>query len=64
MGCTWEEGYKYIESLFEEGMTWDNQGSEWHTDHKIPLAAFENPEERHYATWYKNLQHSFSNVLF
>ncbi len=55
MGCTWKEGYKHIESLFKEGMTWDNHG-EWHTDHIIPLKAFEKIEERHYATWYKNLQ--------
>lgn len=37
------ESYKYhIEQLFEEGMSWDNYGSEWHIDHIIPLS-YENP---------------------
>jgi hypothetical protein len=33
---------EYIESLFVEGMTWDNHG-EWHIDHIIPVTTF-SPE--------------------
>ena len=29
----------YMESLFTEGMTWDNHG-EWHIDHIKPLSSF------------------------
>ena len=31
---------EYIESLFTEGMSWDNYG-EWHIDHIRPIASFE-----------------------
>lgn len=30
----------HLESKFQEGMTWDNQGLEWHIDHIKPVAAF------------------------
>lgn len=46
-GRSWESlvGYTradlmaHLESLFTEGMTWDNAG-QWHIDHVIPRAAF------------------------
>ena len=28
---------KYIEDQFQEGMSWDNYGCDWHIDHIIPL---------------------------
>lgn len=31
---------KHLEKLFKPGMTWDNYGSKWHIDHKIPVSAF------------------------
>lgn len=31
--------YEHIESLFVEGMSWDNRG-EWHIDHIMPVSAF------------------------
>ena len=31
-GCTYKELLDHLESQFEEGMTWENQG-EWHIDH-------------------------------
>jgi len=31
---------KHLEKQFKEGMTWENYGSYWHIDHKIPIAVF------------------------
>jgi hypothetical protein len=51
----WEElvGYsidslkKHIEKQFKPGMSWDNRGTEWEIDHKVPIAVFnfEKPED-------------------
>ena len=30
---------KYLEALFQDGMSWKNMG-EWHIDHKTPISAF------------------------
>ena len=30
----------HLESLFQENMSWDNYGSEWHIDHIRPVASF------------------------
>jgi hypothetical protein len=38
LGCSISEFKIYIESLFKEGMSWDNWGK-WHLDHIIPLAS-------------------------
>ena len=40
LGYTLEELMSHLESLFTEGMSWDNYG-EWHVDHKIPMNSFE-----------------------
>ena len=39
LGYTAEELKIHLESLFKEGMTWDNHG-EWHIDHRIPQSYF------------------------
>jgi hypothetical protein len=39
LGYTIEELMKHLESLFTEGMNWENYG-EWHVDHKKPMAIF------------------------
>jgi hypothetical protein len=39
LGYTAEELKTRLESLFQEGMTWDNQG-DWHIDHIIPQSYF------------------------
>ena len=39
LGYTIEELMSHLESLFTEGMTWDNYG-EWHVDHKRPMTSF------------------------
>ena len=45
MGCTGQEACDYLESLFNEHMTWDNWGTYWQVDHIYPLAAA-NVEDR------------------
>lgn len=42
LGCTIEELRDHIEKQFKDGMSWDNYGSEWHIDHKIPIM-YKNP---------------------
>lgn len=64
LGCTMLEFLDYLESLFEEGMTWNNKGAcrrgncheFWHIDHKIPLATAETEEDIIALNHYTNLQ--------
>ena len=45
LGCTWEEAKTHIESLWQEGMSWDNHGRYgWHIDHIRPVSSFEEHE--------------------
>lgn len=46
LGCSYEELIVYIESLWTEGMSWDNHGFYgWHVDHKKPLSSFDYSDE-------------------
>jgi len=56
-GCSKEELCTHLESLFGEGMTWENYGK-WHIDHIRPCSSFnlENPEEQRICFHWKNLQ--------
>jgi hypothetical protein len=57
LGCSWGELKVYIESLFKEGMTWENHGlSGWHVDHIIPLSSGKTLEEIEKLCHYTNLQ--------
>ena len=59
VGCTMEHLKKHLESLFTEGMNWDNQGIYgWHIDHKIPCANFDLtiPEQQKVCFHWTNLQ--------
>jgi hypothetical protein len=59
LGCSISEAKQYLESLFLEGMSWNNHGLRgWHIDHIIPCHSFDltNPEERKKCFHYTNLQ--------
>jgi hypothetical protein len=47
VGYTVDDVKTHLERRFSPGMTWENQGSCWHIDHKIPVAAFnfETPDD-------------------
>lgn len=57
LGCSIISFKKHLESLFKDGMSWDNYG-EWHIDHIKPLSIFnlENDEDVKIACNYKNMQ--------
>ena len=56
LGCSYEEAVRRIESLFSEGMSWDNYGPKgWHIDHVRPLSSF-TAEDLHLANRIENLQ--------
>lgn len=60
IGCTYEELQVWIESQFQEGMTWDNHQlvGGWHLDHKKELCTFDltDPKQLEEAQHYTNLQ--------
>lgn len=68
VGCTLEGLKSHLESLWLEGMTWENYGNPngdhtncWHIDHIIPISSFDysdgNLEESLHECWhYTNLQ--------
>ena len=45
----------HLESLFTEGMTWENR-SEWHIDHIIPISAFKKDTPPHVVNRLENLR--------
>jgi hypothetical protein len=56
LGCTWEEAKAHIESLWLEGMTWENHGRfGWHIDHIRPVSSFKE-DELHLINRIENLQ--------
>lgn len=57
VGCSNEFLKEYLQSLFTDGMTWDNYG-DWHIDHIIPLSYFDLTDEAQLeeACHYTNLQ--------
>jgi len=54
IGCSPEELKARLESLFTEGMTWENYG-EWHVDHIRPICSFA-AEEWEQVNHYTNLR--------
>jgi len=57
VGCTPTELKSHIESLFMDGMSWDNRKL-WHVDHIRPIASFDlsDPEQQKQCFHYSNLQ--------
>lgn len=41
LGCPLPEFKKYLESMFDDKMNWNNYGSYWHIDHERPCASFD-----------------------
>lgn len=59
IGCSAEQFKKHIESLWTDGMSWNNHGYYgWHVDHIKPLISFDmrDPEQQKIAFHYTNLQ--------
>lgn len=57
IGCTNDELKIYLESKFDDRMSWDNYGFYgWHIDHIIPLSSAKNEEELYGLCHYTNLQ--------
>lgn len=55
LGYSAEELRKHLESLFTDGMAWDNWG-EWHIDHKIPISRFNKDDDPKIVNSLNNLQ--------
>jgi len=63
LGCSFEEFKIYLESKFEDWMTWENKGLYngylnygWDIDHKIPISSATTEEEMIKLNHYTNLQ--------
>jgi hypothetical protein len=55
LGCSFEDFKLYLQDLFKDGMSWENQG-EWHLDHIIPVSSAQTEEEIIKLNHYKNFQ--------
>lgn len=55
LGCSFEQFYDHIESLFIVGMSWNNR-SDWHIDHIIPVSFATNESELLQLNHYSNLR--------
>ena len=58
LGCSEEFLMSYLESQFEDWMTWDNYGPDWHVDHIKPCASFDltDPKQQEECFHWSNLQ--------
>jgi len=59
LGCTPDKLKIHLESMFTEGMSWNNYGVHgWHIDHIIPCSFFDLDiySERKFCFHYTNLQ--------
>ena len=57
LGCDFNFFMKHIESLFTQGMNWDNYGiNGWHIDHIIPISSGKDYNQMCSLNHYTNLQ--------
>lgn len=62
LGCSVQYFREYIESLFQEGMNWENYGDHrnngWSIDHIVPISKFDlmDEEQRYKCFNYRNTQ--------
>ncbi len=58
VGCSIEALRVHLQSQFTEGMTWENYGSGWHCDHKLPVIHFDltDPAQQRICFHFENLQ--------
>ena len=61
LGYSALEFKQHIESLFTEGMTWENHG-EWHVDHIKPVSSFETTEHPSVVNALENLRPIWSTT--
>jgi len=55
LGYSAEQLKEHLETLFTDGMSWENWG-EWHIDHKIPVSKFEKDTDPKIVNSLSNLQ--------
>jgi hypothetical protein len=62
LGCSLPFLKSYLETRFQDGMTWANYGSVWHIDHITPMASFDLSKKANQlkACHYTNLQPMFA----
>lgn len=56
LGCSIVELKFYLETKFDQKMSWSNYGSYWHIDHIIPLSSAKTISEMDELCYYTNLQ--------
>lgn len=56
LGCSFEEFKIHLESMFDDNMNWDNQGTYWHLDHIKPISLAIDKEEVYKLNHYTNFQ--------
>lgn len=58
LGCSIDNFKQYLEKQFDENMTWDNYGTYWHIDHKMPISRFNlsDLEQQKICFHYTNMQ--------
>lgn len=62
LGCSIEFFKSYIEERFVDDMSWDNYGTSWDIDHKIPLSTAVTEEQVLGLNHYTNLQPLDSHI--
>ena len=56
LGTSVENLKRHLESMFQDGMSWENMGSDWHIDHIIPLDCATTVDGVYKLSHYTNLQ--------